>query len=122
MSGDVITLDGLSTGTLGQDTAECGKLVPINAPMLGKTIQVCETDVKRIAGMEGQPVSAPRRRGRPKNSTVKNGARRPNFKECKTTKVVVTKSGRKICMCADKGNGQILAGAMCNLPKPKKGQ
>jgi len=112
--GDVITLDGLDSTTLSG--TKCGKLVSINAPMLGQSVQVCETDVSRMAGLAG----VKRRPGRPKNTTVKNGARKPRFKGCGSTKVVKTKKGKKICKCADRGNGQILPHKSCGLGKPTK--
>ena len=113
--GDVITLDGLKSSKLA-GTSKCGKLVSINAPMLGQSIKVCESDVQRMAGLSGSK----RRAGRPKGTTVKKGARAPRFKECKKTKVVKTKSGKKICKCADRGNGQILANTRCGLRKPAR--
>lgn len=115
--GDVITFDGLETGSLS-GTPDCGKLVPIHSPVIGQTIQVCEVDVKRLAGIGEMSVS--RKPGRPRNTTVKNGAKRPSFKKCSKAKKTTTATGRVLCKCADPGNGQIQAGEMCNMPKRGK--
>ncbi|MFH1557533.1 MAG: hypothetical protein ABII76_22220 [Pseudomonadota bacterium] len=121
---DVITLDGLETGTLAGAGASCGKLVPIHAPVLGQTIQVCESDVKRMAGLgavdEVVNLGAPKRSpGRPRGTTVKRGAKAPKFGACSKTKKITTKTGRVLCKCADQGNGQILAGRLCGLPNKR---
>lgn len=115
MSSDVITLDGLKTVKLAGTPDTCGRLVSIEAPMLGQAIQVCETDVKRLAGGLGYSPEG-RKPGRPKGSTVKSGrARKPRVKDCKKTTVIVTKRGRRVCKCTDKGNKQIMPNKRCDL-------
>ena len=121
MSGDVITLDGLETVKLAGTSDSCGRLVSIQSPTLGQSVQVCEADVKRIAGglqgIEGpQQVTRPKRKvGRPKGATVLAGAKRPAVKQCTTTNTIVTKKGRQVCKCADQGNKQILPNKRCGL-------
>ena len=114
MSGDVITLDGLESAKLSGTPESCGRLVTINSPVLGQEVRVCESDVKRIAGGLDQTYPK-RKRGRPKGSTVMAGAKRPKLKKCISTKIFVTKRGRKICKCTDKGNKQILPNNRCDL-------
>ena len=112
MSGDVITLDGLQTGKL-TGGGDCGRIVPVHSSVLGQTVRMCEQDAKRLAGI-GEISN--NKGGRPRGATVANGARKPRVSKCKKTKIVETKTGRLVCKCADRGNGQILAGDICGLP------
>lgn len=116
---DVITLDGLENAQVA-GTAECGSLISVHSPVLGQSIRVCEVDAKRMAAVGAVSAPIAGRRGRPKGSTVKRGAKRPKLKKCNRAKLVTTKTGRKLCKCADPGNGQILSSARCRLPRRKK--
>lgn len=138
MSGDVITLDGLETRGINESSGDCGKLVEVHAPVLGRSIRVCENDVQRmgaepakVAGVSPVTLAATpstvidtniqrRRPGRPRGATVANGARAPRVAQCKTFRTITAKSGREMCKCADGGNGQIVAGRFCGLPKAKE--
>lgn len=119
----VITLDGLKTGTLKHlrskslGRVKCKRTVSAYSPTLDREVEICEEDAVRAAKKSGGIRTG--KRGRPKGSTVKRGARRPNVKSCSVTKIVKNRRGRKVCRCGDSGNTQILPNSKCGLPKGK---
>ena len=122
----VITLDGLRNGTL-QDLgkaklgrARCRKTIRVYSPALEQEVDICEEDAVRVAQRAGGMTTSKRRRGRPRGSTIKSGAKRPVVRSGSTTKVVRNKRGRKVCRCSDPNNTQILPHASCGLPTKGK--
>lgn len=120
----VITLDGLRNGSLDDlkvsklGRAKCEKTTSIYSPTLDREVEICQEDIARIAQKSGGMTK--RRRGRPKGSTVKAGARKPDVKSCARTEIVRNKRGRKVCRCSDPGNTQILPHDQCGIPKKGK--
>lgn len=121
---NVITLDGLRNGTLEDLKSSklrgnrCSKTTRVYSPTLDKEVEICEEDAIRVAKKAGGMTK--RRRGRPKGSTVKAGAKKPAVRSCSRTQVVRNKRGRKVCRCADSGNTQILPHDRCGIPKKGK--
>lgn len=117
----VITLDGLQTATLNNlkskklGAIKCKRTVQVYSPTLGQEVEICEEDAVRAAKKSGGFSTG--KRGRPKGSTVRRGAKKPQVRSCSTTKIVRTKKGRKVCRCSDKGNTQILPNSNCGLSK-----
>lgn len=115
----VLTLDGLKTAETDRAYTKCTETVLVHSPTLGKDVEVCKEDLSRVAA-EVEPPKMKRRRGRPKGSTVKAGAKKPKVSSCTSPKWV-TKGKRSYCRCGDKGNSQILPHTACGRKrKPKK--
>ena len=114
MGADVITLDGLPHGKeIKPPRRDCGELVEVYLGVLNQKVRVCERDMD---GIGTAPQAARRKkRGRPRGTTVKNGARAPKVSACSTSKVITRKDGRRVCMCADKGNSRILKNEICGI-------
>jgi len=114
MGADVITLDGLPTSKeFKPPKRPCGELKEIYLGVLDQKIRVCERD---LDGISSAPQLVTRkRRGRPKGSTVKNGAKAPAVAACTNHKTVVRKDGRRMCKCADQGNSRILKNSVCGI-------
>lgn len=121
----VITLEGLRTAAPDSKYTKCSRKVSVYSAVLDKDVAVCVEDLERAAKdakveAPSQPyVPAKRRRGRPKGSTVKAGAKRPSVKSCSTPRWV-SKGKRSFCQCQDKGNSQMLPNKACG--RKKKGQ
>lgn len=119
----VITLEGLRTAAPDSQYVKCSRKVPVHSAVLERDVEVCVEDLERAA--KSANVTAPtqtaikRRRGRPKGSTVKAGAKRPAVKACSTARWV-SKGKRSFCQCQDKGNSQMLSNKACG--RGKKGQ
>lgn len=122
----VITLEGLEAKTLPKRKSRCSETVMIYSPILGEEVPVCKEDLAAHAGKD-RPVQtsqvlpvARRRRGRPKGSTIKSGAKKPSVKSCKNPIWVTGKSGKKFCRCRQGDNTQILPNSACGQRKGRK--
>ena len=112
MGADVITLDGLPVGKeVKPPKRSCGKLVEVYLGVLDQNVRVCERD---LDGINSAPKLV-KRRGRPKGSTVKNGAKAPRVGACSAKKIVTRKDGRRMCKCNDPNNSRILKNSDCGL-------
>jgi hypothetical protein len=130
----VITLDGLEPKSINSD---CDEVIEVTSTVLKKTYRVCRQDLERLE-RRGQSIQIPGtdvivepsrllpasssarvvgRKGRPRGTTVKAGARKPRVAPCHETKTVLTRTGRSICKCADAGNAQILPKKRCRKDK-----
>lgn len=121
----VITLEGLRTASPDSKYTKCTRKVPVYSATLERDVEVCMEDLERAAAaanLQASSALAPtvkRGRGRPKGSTVKAGAKRPQVKACGSPRWV-TKGKRSFCQCGDKGNSQMLPNSACG--RGKKGQ
>jgi hypothetical protein len=113
MGADIITLDGLPVGReiTPPKQKECGELVEVYLGVLDQNVRVCQRDLDRL---ETAPKLV-KRRGRPRGSTVKNGAKAPKVGACQVTKIVTRKDGRRMCKCADSNNSRILKNEVCGI-------
>ena len=110
----VITLEGLPTTTAGVKESKC-EMVTVHSPTLGKDVQICREDAAKVAG--DMPRER-RRRGRPRGTTVKNGAKKPRVGACDNPRWL-TKGKRSFCRCGDKDNAQMLSNVACGRKKKK---
>lgn len=114
MGANIITLDGLPTSEgVKPPRRSCGKLVEVYLGVLDQKVRVCERD---LAGVSTAPQLINRRkRGRPKGTTVRMGAKAPVVTACTTSKVVQRKDGRRMCKCNDPNNSRILKNEVCGF-------
>jgi len=109
----VITLEGLRSTEPDSKYTKCSRKVNIHSSVLDRDVVVCAEDLERAARTEGvQAAPVKRKRGRPKGSTVKAGAKRPKVKACSNPRWV-TRGRRSFCQCGDKGNSQMLPNRAC---------
>lgn len=98
----VITLDGLPSISLDGNHRECVSPITVYSPTLERDVTFCGEDFKQSGG------GFPRRRGRPRGTTVAKGAKAPKFAMCKKKSVRTLANGRRVCQCTDAGNRQFL--------------
>ena len=122
MSGKVILLSGMPSHT----PAGGYKCTPIQAfsPVLKEMVTICKEHVSDQAIVQtapaqvldrGAPMLPPkRRRGRPKGTTVKQGAKRPRFASCRRDQVkwVKTKRGLR-CRYTCGNNRSFVKNSLC---------
>jgi hypothetical protein len=108
---NVVTLDGTQNVKLWGKHSKCTP-VKVYSKVLDEYVTVCGEELDETPRKRG--------RGRPPGTTVKRGAKRPKVSSCKDTKVVKTRSGRKVCKCADPANAQILPNSRCGIERRKK--
>lgn len=105
---DVLTMDGLRATY--PDRKGCTPIT-VHSRVLGQDVTVCSEDLREALEQ------APKKKGRPRGSSVKKGAKRPKVPQCQATETIVTRKGKKVCRCATPGNRQILPHSKCGLPK-----